>query len=319
MSVPPSILPSAPRSRNHTKDHPGGHRARDQSSNLTLIPSSSTVTSLATASTSVATTSTSLATASTLVQRIEGMPDSGYVGSSESGQLEPKQSLCSPMHSKRSLSAGMLKKIISDELAGKGLPRVTSVEDVMMRDKTVQLPIAGYTGSQQQHGVGEEGGTRKRKKSEKSKAGSDIQSRESSRKSSTAELPFWESELVPLLQEMESVPYEEVHHLRTLCDSLSACLEKHGLLGRTGGVGGTKRRSTVLRTVFKLLDHKDPLVLLKVAKIIIAVSYSCCCVVLSVAIAAAVVVDVLCKSRNCKLSSRLLAACSTMLVNTSVC
>lgn len=93
-----------------------------------------------------------------------------------------------------------------------------------------------------------------------------------SRKSSTVELPFWDSEVVPLLSALEGTPYSETAKLCEVCDSLWSRLEQHNLLGRTGGVGGTKKRGTVLRTVFKLLDHKDPHLLLKVAKIITAVS-----------------------------------------------
>ena len=93
-----------------------------------------------------------------------------------------------------------------------------------------------------------------------------------SRKSSTVDLPFWDGEVVPLLSALESTSYSETTKLCEICDSLWLRLKEHNLLGRTGGVGGTKRRSTVLRTVFKLLDHKDPSLLLKVAKIITAVS-----------------------------------------------
>ena len=98
-----------------------------------------------------------------------------------------------------------------------------------------------------------------------------------SRKASTVELPFWDSEIVPLLSALENTPYSETAKLCEVCGSLWSSLEQHNLLGRTGGVGGTKRRSAVLRTVFKLLDHKDPHLLLKVAKIITAVSIQCTC------------------------------------------
>ena len=97
-----------------------------------------------------------------------------------------------------------------------------------------------------------------------------------SRKASTIELPFWDSEIVPLLSALENTPYSDTAKLCEVCGSLWTRLEQHNLLGRTGGVGGTKRRSAVLRTVFKLLDHKDPILLLKVAKIITAVSVQCC-------------------------------------------
>lgn len=302
-AVPPLTVPSVPCSRNHPKHAVhllGGHKSQDQSSNTSRNPSSPSSSSAAATLISTATST------STVIQRTEGVPDCASVGSNESAQLKPKMSLCSPVHSKRSLSAGMLKKIISNEVECEVLLRVASAEDVKKK-VTPRLPLAGHAGTQR-HGQ-EEGRMRKKKKSEKSKSGSDEQSCESSRKSSTAslaELPFWDSEVIPLLQEMESASYEKVQHLRTLCDSLWACLEGHGLLGRLGGVGGSKKRSTVLRTVFKLLDHKDPLVLLKVAKTIIAVSLFS--VLLSLLPFSSNCCDIICAVNIC-LRSRLLLNC----------
>jgi hypothetical protein len=91
---------------------------------------------------------------------------------------------------------------------------------------------------------------------------------------SSADLPFWKTEVIPLLRDLETTHYQNVEHLCAACSSLWACLEGHGLLGRTGGVGGTKRRGVILKTIFKLLDHKDPGLLLKLARIILAVSWT---------------------------------------------
>ena len=102
-----------------------------------------------------------------------------------------------------------------------------------------------------------------------SKQTSDIRQ---SRKSSTVDLPVWDLEITPLLSELERTSYEDVSRLCEVCASLWCKLEQHSLLGRSGGVGGSKKRASVLRTVFKLLDHKDPSLLLKVARIIVAVS-----------------------------------------------
>ena len=101
-------------------------------------------------------------------------------------------------------------------------------------------------------------------------------SRKSSRKSSatSAELPIWDSEILPLLKNLDATPYDSTSELCEICDLLWTSLSTHSLLGRTGGLGGTKRRGNVLRTVFRLLDHKNPHLLLKVSKIILAVRRS---------------------------------------------
>ena len=90
----------------------------------------------------------------------------------------------------------------------------------------------------------------------------------------TEAVAFWDAEVAPLLSELETTSSDNVTHLCQVCEVLWSILEQQDLLGRTGGAGGSKRRGTVLRTVFKLLDHKDSQLLLKVARIIIAVSVS---------------------------------------------
>ncbi len=184
----------------------------------------------------------------------------GELTSCHSGELELKQSEFSPVHSKRSLSADTVKKLLSVVLengvsgGGGGALRVVSAGDVKSRTR----PHDGRGGTK---GRGKGG-------SADSTDGSPRQSRKSS-----ADPPFWKAEVVPLLRELESTSYRDVQHLCDCCSSLWACLERRGLLGRTGGEAGTKKRGIVLRTVFKMLDHKEPKLLLKVARIIIAVSY----------------------------------------------
>ena len=177
----------------------------------------------------------------------------GELTAGNSGDLELKQSLTSPVHSKRALSADTLKKFLSTELKKRGGdngdPRVLSAGN-LSRNTSESLQV-------------------ERKGERKSSGGN--KARES-RKQSVVDLPFWDVKVAPLLAEVESTSYEEIDHLCQLCSQLWTCLESNNLLGRTGGVGGTKRRSSVLRVVFKLLDHKEPKLLLKVAKIIVAVS-----------------------------------------------
>ena len=184
----------------------------------------------------------------------------GELTSGHSGELELKQSQFSPVHSKRSLSADTVKKLLSaarqdNGVSGDGISRVVSAGDVRSKRATPRpKPQEGRSGIK-----GTAAGTSDRSPSE-------------SRKSS-AGLPFWKAEVVPLLQDLESTSYQDVQHLCECCSSLWACLERCGLLSRTGGEAGTKKRGVVLRTVFKLLDHKEPRLLLKVARIIIAVSH----------------------------------------------
>lgn len=173
-----------------------------------------------------------------------------------------KQSQSSPKISKRSRSAGM--RILSggstcsqDEL------RIISAEE--RRGQTVN-----------------------REMSPDQVTGSDLNSRplkQSSRNSSVSsiELPVWEDEIMPLLKRLDATAYDNTAELCETCDLLWTSLSKHSLLGRTGGLGGTKRRGKVLRAVFRLLDHKNPHLLLKVSRIILAVRYTLdiiCCVFL---------------------------------------
>ena len=204
---------------------------------------------------------------------------------SGSGDLELKQSKTSPTHSKRSSSAG--KRVLSGDLSRHKDPnRVSSAGEIRLNNSAKT--------SASEHERGSSGKKRRASQasvasqlstsltavdSEQSFSTESKQRQQSggkkSRKSSSVELPFWDSEVVPLLSALENTPYSETARLCEVCGSLWSSLEQHSLLGRTGGVGGTKRRSAVLRTVFKLLDHKDPFLLLKVAKIITAVSIHC--------------------------------------------
>ena len=202
---------------------------------------------------------------------LHGVSDNQQENLQEPGELEPKRSMFSPVHSKRSLSAGVIKQVLSEEHRTEGVAsRIVSAGDLKSLRKKKEVSKVS-----QKHGNDERREKIKKMKVDKSKDGSVSQpSHETSRKSSVtslADLPIWEDEILPILEELESTSYEGVDRLRSLCDSLWSQLDAHELLGKTGGVGGTKRRSKVLRTVFKLLDHKDPLVLLKVAKIIIGV------------------------------------------------
>lgn len=202
------------------------------------------------------------------------------LSSGASGDLELKQSKTSPTHSKRSSSAG--KKVLSGGLSHqKDANRVSSAGEIRFNpskndSSAHQITLSAKKKAAQNSTSSQLSTTSMGTGNSEQSLASDSRERlndgRKSRKSSTVDLPFWNNEVVPLLSALESTSYGETAKLCEVCDSLWARLEEHNLLGRTGGVGGTKRRSTVLRTVFKLLDHKDPRPLLKVAKIITAVS-----------------------------------------------
>lgn len=183
----------------------------------------------------------------------------GELASGNSGELELKQSQFSPVHSKRSLSADTVKNFLLGRLESNGVEASTRVISAGNEHKGPKKISSQVSGAKKRKGQRDETGGQPSTETRKS----------------SADLPFWKSEVVPLLCDLESTPYQQVEHLCAVSSSLWECLKRHGLLGKTGGVGGTKNRNAVLRTIFKLLDHEDPRLLLKVAKIIVAVSCSC--------------------------------------------
>ena len=83
---------------------------------------------------------------------------------------------------------------------------------------------------------------------------------------------YWNTHIAPVLLEL-SPATQDTQRLCLLLDRLWEGLCAGNFLGRSGGVGGSKRRGTVLKAVFRLLDSKDPKLLLKVAKILFGVSF----------------------------------------------
>ena len=82
---------------------------------------------------------------------------------------------------------------------------------------------------------------------------------------------YWTTHIAPLLPELNPAT-QDTQKLCLLLDRLWEGLRAGNFLGRSGGAGGSKRRGTVLKAVFRLLDSKDPQLLLKVAKILFGVS-----------------------------------------------
>ena len=79
----------------------------------------------------------------------------------------------------------------------------------------------------------------------------------------------WEKEVTPVLNVITSVSKSDTEVLCELCASLWTALQLGNMVGRSGK---SKQRSSVLRAMFQLLDSKDPKLLLRATKIILAVS-----------------------------------------------
>ena len=78
---------------------------------------------------------------------------------------------------------------------------------------------------------------------------------------------IWEGEIKPLLDRLDPKATTS-SDLTEACTEVWRVLENHSLLGK--GLGG-KRRSVLLKSLFALLGHKEPKLLLILAKIILAV------------------------------------------------
>ncbi|XP_035677408.1 armadillo repeat-containing protein 2-like [Branchiostoma floridae] len=81
---------------------------------------------------------------------------------------------------------------------------------------------------------------------------------------------FWNTSVLPILTDMESHSKDKKHRtLCDLCDRLYTTLDTAGLLGRAA-----KRRSALLKTLYKLIDIDDPRIMLKLARLILALKVS---------------------------------------------
>ena len=78
----------------------------------------------------------------------------------------------------------------------------------------------------------------------------------------------WDKHVAPILNTMSSTNKSDCEKLSELCARLWTALQSYNVIGRSKG----KHRSSVLRTMFQLLDCKDSRLLLRAAKIILAVS-----------------------------------------------
>lgn len=84
---------------------------------------------------------------------------------------------------------------------------------------------------------------------------------------------YYEENVKPLLTQMEERFAEK--NMKELCQDclkLWNALEKKGLIGKASGSFSARRRGEILRTVFKFLDLSDPRLLLRLGRLILAVS-----------------------------------------------
>ena len=79
----------------------------------------------------------------------------------------------------------------------------------------------------------------------------------------------WEKQVTPVLNAINSISKSDTESLCELCTNLWTVLQLSNMIGRSGK---KKQRSSVLRTMFQLLDSEDSRLLLRAAKIILAVS-----------------------------------------------
>ena len=79
----------------------------------------------------------------------------------------------------------------------------------------------------------------------------------------------WEEQVGPILSAINSASKADTEVLCELCANLWTTLQLGNTIGRSGK---SKQRSSVLRTMFQLLDSKDSRLLLRATKIILAVS-----------------------------------------------
>ncbi|XP_066275895.1 armadillo repeat-containing protein 2-like [Branchiostoma lanceolatum] len=81
---------------------------------------------------------------------------------------------------------------------------------------------------------------------------------------------FWNTSVLPILTDMENHSKDKKHRtLCDLCDRLYTTLDTASLLGRAA-----KRRSALLKTLYKLIDIDDPRVMLKLARLILVLKVS---------------------------------------------
>ncbi|XP_076078717.1 armadillo repeat-containing protein 2-like isoform X1 [Mytilus galloprovincialis] len=84
------------------------------------------------------------------------------------------------------------------------------------------------------------------------------------------EASFYTDHIAPLLEKMTvSAKKKEADHVVKFTDELYAILLKENLLGKN-----CKRRSVILKTIFKILDLDDPKVLLRLARLILSFKVS---------------------------------------------
>ncbi|XP_071492029.1 LOW QUALITY PROTEIN: armadillo repeat-containing protein 2-like [Diadema antillarum] len=146
-----------------------------------------------------------------------------------------------------------------------GMPRVRSAESLTTSSTSSSRSSAGSVGTERA-----ESGYSSDRQSASSRSGSGSRREEET----PEEALYWNERVSPILDKISSLckanlALEEVQEVCLLCDDLYLTLAARDMLGR-----GAKRRSSALKTIFKLLDQIDPGLLLKAARLVLALDVS---------------------------------------------
>ncbi|XP_030851091.1 armadillo repeat-containing protein 2 [Strongylocentrotus purpuratus] len=145
-----------------------------------------------------------------------------------------------------------------------GVPRVRSADSIQTSSTSSSRASTGSTGSTSTERS--ESGYSSDRHSASSRSGSGGKREDET----PEEALYWNERVSPILEKLASLSkvkldQEGVLGACGLCNDLYSTLEARDMLGR-----GAKRRSSALKTVFKLLDQSDPGLLLKASKIVLA-------------------------------------------------
>ena len=185
---------------------------------------------------------------------------------------ELKQSKVSPSTSRRTASAERKDKPPAERkdphLAGRNKQHSTTENEQYPTERKDQPPVESDNSQLEVDGWSKE-------ILAKSGLGQKDSSPDKTSRKKREAVEKWHSKVEPLLKSLEGVALDEregEEKMMEVCDLLWKTLKDGGFLGRTAGEAGTKRRSVLLKSVFRLLSSKKPPLLVKLSKIILSVS-----------------------------------------------
>lgn len=147
-----------------------------------------------------------------------------------------------------------------------GSPRVRSAESIQMDSSTSSSRSSTGRSSTERSESGYS--------SDRLSAGSRSGSSGRREDETPEEALYWNERVSPILEKITAIcksnPTQESHQEAcSSCEDLYSTLESRDMLGR-----GAKRRSSALKTIFKLLDQTDPRVLLRASRLVLALDVS---------------------------------------------